>query len=59
MRYAIPPQLRISAECVDLLSRIFVAAPGSRITIPEIRAHPWFVRNLPAELAVSRVCVCV
>ena len=55
MRYAVPPQLRISPECQDLLARIFLAAPATRITIPEIRTHPWFVRNLPAELAVSAV----
>jgi hypothetical protein len=53
VKYSIPPQLRISAECQDLLARIFVAAPAQRITLPEIKRHPWFLKNLPVELAVS------
>lgn len=52
VKYAIPANLRITPECHDLLARIFVANPQQRITIPEIRQHPWFLRNLPAELAV-------
>ncbi|WIA17833.1 hypothetical protein OEZ85_009339 [Tetradesmus obliquus] len=51
VKYSIPPQLRISAECQDLLARIFVAAPAQRITLPEIKRHPWFLKNLPVELA--------
>jgi len=53
VKYSIPPQLRISVECQDLLARIFVANPAQRITLPEVKQHPWFLRNLPAELAVS------
>jgi serine/threonine-protein kinase SRK2 len=55
VKYSIPPQLRISTECQDLLARIFVAAPAQRITLPEIKRHPWFLKNLPVELAVSYV----
>jgi serine/threonine-protein kinase SRK2 len=55
VKYSIPPQLRISVKCQDLLARIFVAAPAQRITLPEIKRHPWFLKNLPVELAVSRV----
>ncbi|GBF96775.1 hypothetical protein Rsub_09631 [Raphidocelis subcapitata] len=51
VKYSIPPQLRISVECQDLLARIFVANPAQRITLPEVRQHPWFLKNLPAELA--------
>ncbi|RAL47039.1 hypothetical protein DM860_017080 [Cuscuta australis] len=49
-QYSIPNNIHISVECRHLLSRIFVANPGERITIPEIRTHPWYVRNLPVEL---------
>ncbi|CAN6466848.1 unnamed protein product [Victoria cruziana] len=48
--YAVPNYVRISAECCHLLTRIFVANPEKRITIPEIKNHPWFLRNLPVEL---------
>lgn len=37
----------------DLLSRIFVANPAERITLAQIKQHPWFLKNLPIELAVS------
>lgn len=45
--YSIPDYVRISQECKHLLSRIFVANPEKRITIEEIKKHPWFVKNLP------------
>ncbi|GAY38730.1 hypothetical protein CUMW_038900 [Citrus unshiu] len=41
--------VRVSLECRHLLSRIFVADPEKRITIPEIQKHPWFLKNLPIE----------
>lgn len=42
--------------CVqDLLARIFVANPAERITLSQIKQHPWFLKNLPIELAVSLV----
>ncbi|KAE8056930.1 hypothetical protein FH972_013662 [Carpinus fangiana] len=50
VHYAIPDYVRISMECRHLLSRIFVANPEKRITIPEIKNHPWFLKNLPVEL---------
>ncbi|KAF3662419.1 Serine/threonine-protein kinase SAPK3 [Capsicum annuum] len=49
-QYSIPDYVRISADCKNLLSRIFVANPSKRITIPEIKKHPWFLKNLPKEL---------
>jgi hypothetical protein len=51
VQYQVPPQLRISLECQDLLARIFVADPRLRITMEGIKQHPWFLKNLPAELA--------
>ncbi|XP_040871503.1 serine/threonine-protein kinase SAPK2 isoform X1 [Glycine max] len=50
VHYSIPDYVRISKECRYLLSRIFVANPEKqRITIPEIKMHPWFLKNLPLE----------
>jgi serine/threonine-protein kinase SRK2 len=51
VQYQVPPQLRISLECQDLLARIFVADPRLRISMEGIKQHPWFLKNLPAELA--------
>ncbi|GMN45363.1 hypothetical protein TIFTF001_014563 [Ficus carica] len=50
VQYSIPDYVHVSLECKHLLSNIFVANPGKRITIPEIKNHPWFLRNLPIEL---------
>ncbi|KAL0013195.1 hypothetical protein SO802_000264 [Lithocarpus litseifolius] len=50
VQYKIPDYVHISQECKHLLSRIFVASPTRRITIREIKSHPWFLKNLPREL---------
>ncbi|KAG6773513.1 hypothetical protein POTOM_020795 [Populus tomentosa] len=50
VHYSIPDYVRVSEECKHLLSLIFVANPEKRITIPEIKRHPWFLKNLPVEL---------
>ncbi|KAJ9135159.1 hypothetical protein P3X46_032370 [Hevea brasiliensis] len=50
VQYSIPDYVRVSADCKHLLSRIFVANPAKRITIPEIKQHPWFLKNFPKEL---------
>lgn len=50
VQYKVPDFVRVSMECINLLSQIFVANPEKRITIPEIKNHPWFLRNLPVEL---------
>lgn len=49
-QYTIPDYVRVSADCRQLLSRIFVANPSRRITIPEIKRLPWFLKNLPKDL---------
>ncbi|KAL2522793.1 Serine/threonine-protein kinase SRK2I [Forsythia ovata] len=54
VQYSIPENVRISEECRQLISRIFVADPAQRITIPEIRDHVWFLKNLPADLMDER-----
>ncbi|CAN1183004.1 Serine/threonine-protein kinase SAPK1 [Linum perenne] len=53
VHYSIPDYVRVSKECKHLLSRIFVADPEKRISIPEIRKHPWFLKNLAAEFDVG------
>ncbi|XVE49099.1 hypothetical protein DITRI_Ditri01bG0054800 [Diplodiscus trichospermus] len=50
VQYKIPDYVHISQDCRHLLSRIFVASPSRRITIKEIKSHPWFLKNLPREL---------
>ncbi|XP_022739821.1 serine/threonine-protein kinase SRK2I-like isoform X2 [Durio zibethinus] len=50
VQYSIPDFVQISPECRHLISRIFVADPTARITIPEIRNHEWFLKNLPNDL---------
>ncbi|GLT42737.1 hypothetical protein SLA2020_167230 [Shorea laevis] len=50
VQYKIPDYVHISQDCKHLLSRIFVATPTRRITIKEIKSHPWFLKNLPREL---------
>ncbi|MEW5313569.1 MAG: hypothetical protein WDW38_005127 [Sanguina aurantia] len=51
VKYAFPANQRISPECLDLVARIFNADPIGRITMADIRRHPWFLKNLPAELS--------
>ncbi|KOM32517.1 hypothetical protein LR48_Vigan01g207300 [Vigna angularis] len=50
VQYSIPDYVRVSSECRNLLSSIFVADPAKRITIPEIKQNPWFLKNLPKEI---------
>ncbi|XP_017254853.1 serine/threonine-protein kinase SAPK1 isoform X1 [Daucus carota subsp. sativus] len=57
-QFSIPNYIQISMECRHLLSKIFVTNPEKviimscieRITISEIKNHPWFTKNLPMEL---------
>uniref|UniRef100_A0A803KSF8 non-specific serine/threonine protein kinase n=1 Tax=Chenopodium quinoa TaxID=63459 RepID=A0A803KSF8_CHEQI len=50
VQYAIPDSINISPECRHLISRIFVQEPESRISIPEIKRHEWFIKNFPTDL---------
>ncbi|KAI6678739.1 hypothetical protein NL676_039535 [Syzygium grande] len=49
-QYNFPDYVHISQDCRHLLSRIFVVNTSRRITIKDIKSHPWFLRNLPNEL---------
>ncbi|KAK9052472.1 hypothetical protein SSX86_029101 [Deinandra increscens subsp. villosa] len=51
VQYSIPDYVRVSMDCKHLLSRIFVDNPEKRITIAEIKRHPWFVKNMSVEFA--------
>ncbi|CAL9096251.1 unnamed protein product [Musa acuminata var. zebrina] len=54
VQYKIPEYVHISQDCRQLISKIFVANPARRITIREIRNHPWFLKNLPRELTEAQ-----
>ena len=51
VKYSFPASLHISRECADLVARIFCANPSQRITLAQLKQHPWFLKNLPPELA--------
>lgn len=38
----------MSAECKDLLTRLLVADSEQRLSMEEIKAHPWFTHALPS-----------
>ncbi|WVZ13381.1 hypothetical protein V8G54_010947, partial [Vigna mungo] len=48
--YTLPSHLSPGAR--DLIPRMLVVDPMKRMTIPEIRHHPWFQVRLPRYLAV-------
>ena len=49
--YFLPSHLSPGSR--DLIPRMLIVDPLKRITIPEIRQHPWFATHLPRYLAVS------
>ncbi|GAA0146990.1 non-receptor serine/threonine protein kinase [Lithospermum erythrorhizon] len=49
--YTLPSHLSPGAR--DLIPRMLIVDPMKRMTIPEIRTHPWFQAHLPRYLAVS------
>ncbi len=58
VKYSFPANLRLSAECLDLIRQIFVADPAKRVTLNGLRQHPWFLQNLPDELKVGLSASC-
>jgi 5'-AMP-activated protein kinase, catalytic alpha subunit len=50
--YTLPTHLSPGAR--HLISRMLLVDPLKRITIPEIRQHPWFAQMLPRYLAVMQ-----
>jgi len=51
VEYSIPPYVKISDECRDMMQRILVAEPDKRITVQQIKQHPWFLKDLPPGVA--------
>ncbi|KAF7145340.1 hypothetical protein RHSIM_Rhsim04G0117100 [Rhododendron simsii] len=51
--YTFPNYLSIAAR--DLISRMLIVDPISRLSIPEIRRHPWFQLHLPRYLLAPMV----
>jgi len=49
--YTVPSY--VSAGARDLIQRMLVVDPLKRITVSEIRKHPWFRTNLPWYLSLS------
>ncbi|KAM7261149.1 hypothetical protein ACFE04_026624 [Oxalis oulophora] len=49
-RYTVPGHVSFYAK--DLIQRILVVDPLRRVTIADIRLHPWFQTNLPLYLAL-------
>ncbi|KAI8473376.1 MAG: kinase-like domain-containing protein [Monoraphidium minutum] len=50
--YNLPSHLSPGAR--DLIPRMLLVDPLKRITIPEVRCHPWFAARLPRYLAVMQ-----
>lgn len=48
--YTLPSHLSPGAR--DLIPQLLLVDPVKRMTIPEIRQHPWFKLHLPRYLAV-------
>ncbi|KAF8398115.1 hypothetical protein HHK36_017040 [Tetracentron sinense] len=51
--YTLPNNLSLGAR--DLIIRILTVDPVRRISIPEIRRHPWFREHLPRYLAMHTI----
>ena len=51
-QYTVPRDVPLSESCLDLIRRIFTVNPLQRITIAEIKQHPWFVRRMPRAMMV-------
>eukprot|EP01127_Copromyxa_protea_P023993 TRINITY_DN925_c0_g1_i1.p1 TRINITY_DN925_c0_g1~~TRINITY_DN925_c0_g1_i1.p1 ORF type:complete len:504 (-),score=73.28 TRINITY_DN925_c0_g1_i1:388-1824(-) len=54
-KYHMPSYL--SPECKDLIKRILLVNPVERLTVAEIRQHPWTKDNLPPYLEADYECV--
>eukprot|EP01025_Chloroclados_australasicus_P068757 TRINITY_DN9580_c0_g2_i1.p1 TRINITY_DN9580_c0_g2~~TRINITY_DN9580_c0_g2_i1.p1 ORF type:complete len:385 (+),score=58.54 TRINITY_DN9580_c0_g2_i1:84-1157(+) len=45
--YKIPPEIPLTPQCVDLLSKMLVADPDRRYSLQQIMHHEWFQTDLP------------
>lgn len=49
--------MQLSNECLDLLDKIFVIQAEKRITLQEIKVHPWFTKPLPPKYAAAEKAI--
>lgn len=49
--WKVPEKLRLTDEVKNLLGQIFVKDAAKRITISQIKQHPWYLHRLPWELS--------
>ena len=49
LQYAFPPAVRLTNELHDLIAKIFIKSPQQRISLAQIKRHPWFLKNLPPD----------
>lgn len=50
-----PISKNMSKGANDLIARIFVVDPVNRISVPEIRRHPWFQEHIPLYIASTAI----
>ena len=57
-KWSVPEGVPVSPECRDMLSQLLVADPGKRLTMAQIRTHPFFTTNLPRQaLGMNDQCL--
>lgn len=60
VRYSFPANVRLSKECLDMIEQIFVADPVKRISMAQLKQHPWYMKNLSINgLDKPNPCDCV
>lgn len=48
-KYELPEKIKVSKECLVLLSKLLAPEPSERIKVQDIMLDPWFRINLPAD----------
>lgn len=56
MKYSMPENVEITAECRDLLTKMMLPDPNHRLRIEDVMKHPWFTTNLPPDAATMNSC---
>lgn len=41
VEYSYPPNIQLSKEVKDFLSKVFVKDPDVRLKVPQMMQHPW------------------
>ena len=44
--YRFPPDIELSTECLNFVSRVLVSSPRERMTAEEMLQHPWLSGKL-------------